>query len=123
MIKPTELRVGNRIKYNNREAKIISIHEAGILSLSSGVNADLKNIRPIKLSDELLLRYGFIRNNEGTYKHNHRELTEVFHTLDEFFFRFDGKFIASCKYLHELQNIFFALYKQEIGIVRSAVLG
>lgn len=120
MIQATELRIGNWVFSKNRVRKIISVSRSGILLLSGIGDSDVKDIYPIRLSKELLLEFGFSELHDGIYKHKH--LTEVFHTLDEFFFRYDGKFISSCKYLHELQNIYFALYKAELKAIRSAVL-
>lgn len=120
MKKATELRIGNKIRYHNRENTIVCLHKNGIVFLSSGAQTHLKDIYPIELTHDLLIRSGF-SEKDGIYKYMYRELTEIFSTFNEFFFRYDGKFIASCRYLHELQNIFFALYKEEIRVIRSSM--
>jgi hypothetical protein len=122
MIRSNELRIGNRVMYNNRMAKVISLHKAGQVYLNIEGYVYIKNIYPVKLNKDLLLRYGFTEEPDGIFKYKYRKLTEVFCTFNEFFFRYDGKFIASCKFLHDLQNIYFALYKEEIKTVRSAML-
>jgi hypothetical protein len=121
MIKATELRIGNKVLYNNRIVKVLSIHKTGEVFVNQEGPVHLKDIHPIDLNRDMLLRYGFTEVQNGIYTYNYRELTEIFNTMNEFFFRYDGKFIASCKYLHELQNIFFSLYKEEIKITRFAL--
>jgi len=122
MIKATELRIGNKVLYNNRIVKVVSIHRTGDVFVNQEGHVHIKEIHPIDLNRNLLLKYGFAEVHHGIYSYTFRELTEIFNTMNEFFFRYDGKFIASFKYLHELQNIFFSLYKEEIKITRLALL-
>jgi hypothetical protein len=122
MIKQTELRIGNKVMYKNQLVDVLSVHDSGIIYSNQGMYIKVEHISPVQLTGELLISFGFKHSYDGIYKYKYRDLTEVFHTLNEYFFRFDGKFIASCRYLHELQNIFFAIYKEEIRVARSAVL-
>lgn len=115
-----KLRIGNRVRYKKEIFEVLNIQDSGTIFSSQGKYGKFRNISPISLNKELLLEYGFSDMNDGIYKY--KGLTELFHTFCGFFFRYDVKFIASCKYLHELQNIFFALYKEEINFVQSAAL-
>ena len=120
MVKASELRIGNKVTYKDQVDEVLSIHDSGSVFLSRGLYVRIRNIHPVPLTRDLLLEYGFIESYEGIFQHG--RLTEVFNTLKEFFFRYDGKIIASCKYLHELQNIYFSLYREEIKVYVSAVL-
>src|SRR6202035_583290 len=105
MIKSTELRIGNKVKYKDQLIDVLSIHDSGIIYSSLGMFIKVQHLSPVQLTGDLLNSFGFKHMHNGIYKYKHRKLTEVFHTLNEYFFRYDGKFVASCKYLHELQNI------------------
>ena len=122
MMKATELRIGNKVMYKNQLVDVLSVHDSGTIYSNQGMYIKVQHIFPVQLTAELLTNFGFKHSYDGVYKYKYRGFTEVFHTLNEYFFRYDGKFVASCKYLHELQNIFFAIYKEEIRVARPVVL-
>jgi hypothetical protein len=118
MVPINELRTGNKLLFDNRVVEVMSIHRSGRIFSYPGGYIDVLELTSIPLNKEWLLDFGFEELHNGLFRF--RQLTEVFHILNEFFFRYDGKIIASCKCVHELQNLFFALYKEELNSGSSA---
>jgi hypothetical protein len=114
MLQINELRTGNKLLYENRIVEVMGIHKSGRVNLDPDGYIDQNELMPAPLNREWLMEFGFDETAREVYQH--RQLTEIFSTLNEYFFRYDGKIIATCKYVHELQNIFFALYKEEIKL-------
>lgn len=111
----TELRIGNLfIEYHSRKIiKVIGLEEKRIVF--SGLFLDKWQAKPIPLTKEILLKCGFYR------------ITGDLYTNDIIDIRV-GKFIEIHKnrniinnkdlflYLHQLQNLYFALSGEELTI-------
>lgn len=119
MIKANELRIGNLIKYG--------VHTAPVLSIFNGTSGNVKSdnpyvclpfpgeirnlyeIEPIPLSSEILEKCGLINN-------------EVFPAIEYFSIKdgslyFERNYTAvNIEYLHQLQNLYFALTGEELVI-------
>lgn len=106
-MKANELRIGNYILDNL----------GGILKIKSiSTESDFSHIKPIQLTEEWLLKFGFewknfamrngrisIRNSDNKY---HIHLTnEAASTIT-----------IQIKYVHQLQNLYFALTGEELTI-------
>ena len=143
-MKSNELRIGNYVfsAEDNKNGEVFQIDSRGIVFVNKNGNRwqDLKNIQPIPLTEELLLKCGFekVKNKD---KEDLREYightaqkakyaifdTDIFITkVDkrgllwrgigcDFMVLFYHKSIP-IKYLHQLQNIYFALTGQELEI-------
>jgi len=135
MINQTELRVGNYI-YNDENVivkveRIDSTHYnnwngEGNPPVLFSINGDIREsdvINPIRLTEEILLKCGFYwdipvqKYCDGNWciRLNHNG------TFDISYIKSHSTFIpfwfgASPKYLHELQNIYYFLTKQELEI-------
>jgi hypothetical protein len=118
MVPINELRTGNKLMYENRVVEVINIHRSGRIFSYPGGYIDALELKAIPLNKEWILDFGFQEFQSRLFRF--RQLTEIFYILNEFFFRYDGKIIASCKFVHELQNLFFALYKEELSSGSSA---
>ncbi len=115
MVNNTELRLGNLIKYNGKIYTVNMLIAKGI-----GVEDELhkeEDIYPIELSEELLISYGFYKqdyelvlnvNENGclVYWHN-----EMFVMMGQFA---DCTDIVDCKYFHQLQNLYYSLTNEEL---------
>jgi hypothetical protein len=103
MIKSQELRIGNRVLLNNKYL---------IIRSKDFNNNIFDNINPVKLTEEILLKCGFlpcsIRDNHYTIKGHHIWLLE-----DRFYCDKNG---VQLKYLHQLQNLYFALTGNDLII-------
>jgi hypothetical protein len=118
-----ELRAGN---YLYDEGKIICFGENGTslhYALGTGYNFD-----PIPLTEEILLKAGFENSSFAYFTHlMPKEITVIdltvhftgydLKTLSERTIGFDDmEYPFPCKYLHQLQNLYFALTGEELNI-------
>lgn len=117
-----ELRIGNYVSHFGFEHKIEAIHSKNKLSdkhrhivFENGVETYLLNLAPIKLTEEWLLKLGFKKINGAFFK-----LSFLFYGIevkDYLGFHFKkGEFTIELKYVHQLQNLYFALTSEELKI-------
>ena len=135
MIQAEELRLGNLII--NPIQGIIKV-DTTIMSRVNNLNSLIKQglltkedmFQPIPLTEDILLKIGFVFND--VYKSHSIELNDYLNELeyynsDIYEIKFyDSDFtkvyidykVVGCKYLHELQNIFYVMEKQELDITK-----
>ncbi len=117
-----ELRIGNYVKADGYYpyADIDGVEKEAVRVGTDSFTYDA--IEPIPLTEEWLLKFGFINNppffsREYNLSHNESNILMVNHYEDGWLFRCDwwrvGKMI---KYVHQLQNLFFALTGEEFTI-------
>jgi hypothetical protein len=137
-IQANELRIGNFVEYDGRIFQIDTIsNEFPTLNTDEfGIGVvDWNNIQPIPLTEELLLKFGFFKYQwmNGYFINTifgdlmiqfykteiHLFFTKV--SYDSQGMKFYGrKFInnktnfTDCKYVHQLQNLYFALTGEEL---------
>ena len=94
-MKASELRIGNLVDLGNRIAKVIEINHLACvvvdLEETQDTIEDYERVKPIKLTEEWLLKFG-LKPNQYT-----KEI--------EF-----GYF----KYVHQFQNLYFAIIGEEL---------
>lgn len=130
MIDSRELRIGNLIYEesavlagNNMLQKVKSISEDTI-----GVESDLLGVKltrpqycsPIPLTPEILKKAGWIVVDQGSGEYWWNERAIWFHIIKNkevgnLFANFNGNAVY-IKYVHQLQNLYFALTQTEITI-------
>ena len=114
MIQANELRIGNWLEFNLHGSKWIGqIDHADFEFIFDN---DLRCADPIPLTEDWLLKLGF----EKVYKSNIHSR----YYLDglSYYFFYDTKrqyadcsgLLIECEFVHDLQNLFFALRKQEL---------
>ena len=138
-MKATELRIGNYVNYQDELTKVISLREGDKFNENIGLKIlptlgffSEEEIKPIPLTEEWLLKFGFKRNgNDDEY---------FYYTKDNFTMLKDygsqgiaiptkenkkGYVHLYCgyydneidfKHVHQLQNIYFALTGEELKI-------
>ena len=105
-----EVRIGNLVTLNGKE------YEVSIQSLYEGANEYFK---PINLNKKWFNKFGYYNENRP----NHFSKDEM--TIDEHtFWDCNGMFIEDkngvrIKYVHQLQNLFFALKQRELTIKKQ----
>jgi hypothetical protein len=136
MIQANELRIGNWFSYvlkygvwTTKYEKVESIHDNGVNVYSSSfydstvIEADyeFKDINPVPLTPEILEKAGFKEYLKGiAFTNDHY----VINLKEGKFFRWEVEggygawFILSdyCQYVHQLQNLYFALTGEELQI-------
>jgi len=77
---------------------------------------EIDNLKPIPLTEELLLKCGFEKSHvtNFTLEFENHEL-EI--NINKYYSWLNNKDITPILYLHSLQNIFFALTNQELKII------
>jgi hypothetical protein len=119
MIQANELRIGNFVLAKGEWIEIFSITEDGsggygYNSLQGGM-PNFYSCDPISLTPEILERCG-LKNDDGYY-HNEDYSFSIEERGNEYFYEYDGRNIGKgCKYLHQLQNLYFALTSEELEV-------
>ena len=107
-LKPNELRVGNWVE---RDGEVYQITSVTILSLERGETT----VNPIPITSEILLKLGFVHS---LYIYRAFDKGQFSFDLVSFRFQFDNRFVSNnrYKYVHQLQNLYFALTNEELTI-------
>lgn len=133
-MKATELRIGNIITdefYDDFQKEIIvdSISDKGINTYASDdgkpygqhsaiIECDYKfdALRGIPLTEVRLRKLGFEKRNNGYFKltKEHIEFSIWGFDIDKMVLNTGGAFTPEVKYVHQLQNIYFALTGEEL---------
>lgn len=127
-MKANELRLGNWVSLNGNSTQVDVIDYNQIIATELGL-IELKFIKPIPLTEEWLSKFGFntdkvtfgihvdnIRfrlfqiNASCSYNDNENEFTV---TVYQYKYRIE---ICRIKYVHQLQNLYFALTNEELKI-------
>jgi hypothetical protein len=112
-MKANELRIGNWIEHNQypNDTVIIRIEDGKHIDEAIRLNAN-----PLPLTEEWLIMFGFDKNTDnGDFKGNdcyftHDNLKRCI-SLPNFIY--DG---IKIKYVHQLQNLYFALTGEELEV-------
>ena len=141
MIKENEIKVGNTFYFPFHKQNVSIIGYAKIekddsfkvqFETNGGILLEpLSVLKPITLTEELLLKYGFekVKNIRGSYElkglriHSqypppHKE--ELFNGVTEvYYYEHPIWCFDACKYLHKLQNLYFFLTGKELSVVAN----
>lgn len=126
MIQANELRIGNWISYNNNHVQVFELPY--LIDIDEGKEAYLVNSvwlnehKPIPLTPEILEKCGFEKYTENTGAPINDDI-EYWHNQFDVFFDVHGALILKDfhfninrpKYLHQLQNLYFALTGTELN--------
>lgn len=110
MKKANELRLGNWVLWETEYALINGIYAVEVF-FKCGDSSLINNISGIPLTPEILEKAGFIKCSCGGYK-----TPELHLYIDKDGFMFDKKYRIGIKYLHQLQNLIFALTGEELTV-------
>ena len=132
MIRANELRIGNWIEYDGRYFKIYSIADVfpTLDTIEFGIGVvDYNNINPIPLTPEILEKCGFEKEQRSDYDgeyfyvwikngvdihegNNSKEFNYATYVKGA---QCSFKSGIGVKYLHQLQNLYFALAGEELN--------
>jgi hypothetical protein len=119
MIKENELRIGNLVGYDGRVFEIDTIAKEfpTLNTIEFGIGVvDWMNVNPIPLTEEWLLKFGFI-------KHVNQSIWYTLNKVDVWFF--DGKYVndidVEIKYVNQLQNLYWCLTGEELKLDHNEV--
>ena len=127
MIQPNELRIGN---YINLHRYFTDDNKNGIQKFSFDLSDGIKRMTPIPLTEEILLKCGFIKDFID-YKHDYIDIIDwcIPNNGDyKFLFSIDKEINAKddnikyfyeeteIKSLHHLQNIYWSITQKELEV-------
>lgn len=128
MIQANELRIGNwvNVQPHNKYAQIIEI-KSGRLdnrdfvrisspNLDTQFTVEISQINPIPLTEEILLKAGFEKDIESLFYRNSFIIAKTKTRWAFYHNGLTGGELARIDYIHELQNLIFALTGKEIKI-------
>jgi hypothetical protein len=122
-MKANELRIGNYYQYASdygityAQVQEIKHNQFGLLSDFDGTNFEI--CKPIPLTEEWLLKFGF---KKDTWTNNdliigHWWNNDSILITDDF--KLDGQEdMKPLQYVHQLQNLYFALTNEELTLVK-----
>jgi len=120
-----ELRIGNLVKWHSSIiGKIESISETSVIFSKWQYALSIKEFKPIPLTEEWLLRFGFEKRQETkmanfiTYGFRENPITKdwiilIKHFKDENKFFYNNGFHV-LKHVHQLQNLYYCLCGEEL---------
>jgi len=119
MIEPRELRIGNWVNFipDNGDFIVSSIDASN--RLCKTINGLCMNdIKPIPLTDEILLKCGFYWDKKKVYLCLNETAFRIRYSRNQLtlFQSIQYLTIPDIKHLHQLQNIYFALTQKELEI-------
>ena len=102
-MKANELRTGNLIELQGKFRRLIMIDAmANVVDVSRVGLLCINEVKPIPLTEEWLLKFGFIWDGDIKILKGY---------LNDYV---DGNGEARLKYVHQLQNLYFALTGEEL---------
>jgi hypothetical protein len=118
-----ELRIGNWIKFNDTPIangcyKVLAIQESLIVAKNGGA-AYPNEIKPIPLTEEWLIKFGFELCDNTKYNiwsNEHFVITDILMQGDSFLWFIKEDESLNLNYVHQLQNLYFALTCEELTI-------
>ena len=110
-------RIGNLVKYEDRIFRIHSLAEElpTLDTTEFGIGVvDWNNLKSIELTEEWLINLGFEQDTDISYRWYHIN-GSLAYDLDDNCIRIDDTWeFGKRQYVHELQNLFFALTNEEL---------
>lgn len=104
----SELRIGNKFYLPNGDVGTISYHEIRLMVVA----LDKPNYKPIPLTEEWLLKLGFVKH--GKYGYFYIDFFVVDLDMNGQFYMCDIDIHIVLKHVHQLQNLYFALTGEEL---------
>ena len=117
MITPQDLRIGNLVKHNGEFYAIKSFDEEHV-ALKDNVSFDYigyDEIEPIEITEEWLLKCGYKKNGSWLRIENSR-FAEALIYEDGVDISVHSFWLKHIKYVHQLQNLRFALTGKQLEI-------
>ena len=125
IMKANELRLGNYVEYQVENYQLASIHSDNTIRLKCDDETHknyshgsigcygLRELKPIPLTEEWLIKFGFECVDTSDDHHYYLDSKHGF-SLNRSFQHLDCEY--DLEYVHQLQNLFFALTGEELTI-------
>lgn len=125
MIKASDYRIGNYVAHNDKPVKVLGIYKKSILfgSEISPCRIDLEYLKPIPLTEEVLLKCGFVNSNSGYYTKSgiiNNEFKTPYdidiYLINNKEYDFETGDDLPMLSVHQLQNYFFSRTGEELEV-------
>lgn len=122
-MKATELRIGNLIEINERVEPVVSIDNYCINYTVNRVGShaikqfhQIDRVKPILITKEWLFKFGFVQQYWNFFPMTYYRKGNILYSLSDGNIELHkpNTYLTQLKYVHELQNIFFALTGEEL---------
>ena len=111
MIKTNELRVGNYVLFSGFQTRI---KPYDFSTQCRGLNGrEMPNIDPIEITEKHITDFGFI-SRKSDKKFDLDDFSVKVNKKGSAYFYFDNFCVAGFGYVHQLQNLYFALCGKEL---------
>ena len=113
-MKANELRIGN---YINWQAEPVQIKDfTSFINIVTEMSKTYSLVRPIPLTEEWLIKLGYRKSTDERYYKEDSHYYPIYNR--GIFYLFVGLPLETkeCKYVHQLQNLYFALTGEELTI-------
>ena len=118
-----ELRIGNLVGSYNKgeEDRVLTINAQNILVEAKANKQGYTRYRPIPLTEEWLLKFGFMKSKVSSQFDKEKLTIQIaneleYHKKGRVYFNSWAILEESIKYVHQLQNLYFALTGEELTI-------
>lgn len=108
-----ELRIGNYVRLDGF-IKIIGIRDNETLVIEGDRFIELVALKPIKLSANLIRNLGFKKKDDEFFLKKSRYNLLKTKSFNGYLFRDGVRVLVELNYVHELQNLYFALTNKEL---------
>ena len=109
-----DLRIGNLVRIAGGDYEVEVLNVTNSIFLSSMGAQDIKDVKPIPITEEWLLKFGFVKEDDNY------ELKQVRINLNNQTTKIGAGWIGidinHCKHVHQLQNLYFALTGEELNL-------
>lgn len=109
---PAELRIGNYVYYADVMCKVEGYTSDGYL-YTDGVTAPILSFQPVELTEQWMSKLGFT-HEVIAYYYFEKIYKKGSFTLSESFVLLDIDLNINVDYVHQLQNLYFALIGEEL---------
>ena len=120
----TDLRIGNLVSYKNEDIVVVDAVSKDFILTHGQFKISTPNIEPVPLTEQWLLDFGFVKkhvdfrtqSNPTAYNGGILKLNDFTVYLDksEIEWAYRATVLDAPKYVHQLQNLYFALTQEEL---------
>lgn len=115
-MKVNELRIGNVLKEKYSGDLLIVIELTKQRITFDYQTTEKWQSEPIELTEEILLKCGFVKDEFDNWENETRLGLYKPEEFDGYLSIWGDSTVGECNYLHQLQNLYFALTGQELEI-------
>ena len=124
-MKASELRIGNFMGTHNKgeEDKVLTINAQNILTEAKSNKQGYSRYRPIPLTEEWLLKFGFEYLDSSNWfvicsDSNHLIYIYFEKVKKSFAMVYNGSQFCTIRHVYQLQNLYFALTNEELILTK-----